>query len=230
MRVFVGHDSHQPQCSKVLAHSLVEHASIPLDVNFLVLSELDFDRPRDPLQSTDSTYIRFLVPHLCAYQGVAAYMDADMLCLADVAELARLDMAGLALRVVKHDHRPVERLKMDGIAQTTYPRKNWSSLMIMNCERLTLWTKEVVERKSGAFLHRFQGIPDELIGDIPRGWNDLDRRREGTKLLHYTSGGPWLEEHRSHPDGGIWKQYRNACMAATQTALRREGPSGPCKT
>ena len=101
-------------------------------------------------------------------------MDCDRLCLGDIKELDDLEMSQYALRVVKHNHRPTEKLKMDGKIQTVYPRKNWSSLMIINCQQLKLWTKEVVENMSGAYLHRFKDIPDEKISDIPRTWNTLD--------------------------------------------------------
>ena len=57
-------------------------------------------------------------------------------------------MTDYALRVVQaRSYRPSAGDKMDGRAQTVYPSKNWSSLMLMNCARLRLWTKEVVERR-----------------------------------------------------------------------------------
>jgi lipopolysaccharide biosynthesis glycosyltransferase len=213
-RVFIGFDSREAECSDVLAYSLRAHSSIPLDVRDLDLRRLDFDRPRDPLQSTEFTYTRFLVPHLCGYRGKAVFMDCDMLCLGDIKELDDLDMSGLALRVVKHDHQPTAATKMDGKAQTVYPRKNWSSLMLMNCAKLKLWTKETVETQSGAYLHRFQGIPDEEIGEIPNTWNALDWMDENTKLVHYTSGGPWFEQCRDHPYGAAWLEWRDRYRAA----------------
>jgi hypothetical protein len=75
---------------------------------------------------------------------------------------------------------------------------------------LRLWTKEVVETQSGAYLHRFQDIPDESIGTIPKTWNTLDWMDESTKLIHYTSGGPWFEQCRDHAFGGMWFDYRDA--------------------
>lgn len=207
LKIFIGWDSREPECSDVLAYSLRKHASIPLDIHYLKLAELDFDRPLDPLQSTEFTYSRFLVPHFCHYEGKAVFMDCDMLCLGDIKELNDLDMGPYALRVVKHDHRPIEKIKMDGKIQTTYPRKNWSSLMIMNCAELGLWSKQVVENMSGAYLHRFKDIPDDRIGEIPNTWNTLDWMDEHTRLIHYTKGGPWFEEWRDHPYGAIWLQY-----------------------
>jgi lipopolysaccharide biosynthesis glycosyltransferase len=214
LRIYIGFDSREAECSDILAYSLRAHSSIPLDIHYLDLRQLDFDRAQDPLQSTEFTYTRFLVPHLCGYEGKAIFMDCDMLCLGDIAELDALDMTGYALRVVQHDYRPAATTKMDGKAQTVYPRKNWSSLMLMNCARLGLWTKRVVETQSGAYLHRFQDIPDAEIGELPKTWNTLDWMDENTKLIHYTSGGPWFEECRDHPYGAVWLEWRDRYRAA----------------
>jgi hypothetical protein len=138
-------------------------------------------------------------------------MDCDMLCLGDIKELNDLGMDTYAVRVVQHDYRPSATTKMDGQVQTVYPRKNWSSLIVMNCAKLRLWTKEVVETQSGAYLHRFQDIPDDMIGSIPKTWNTLDWMDDSTKLIHYTSGGPWFEQCRDHAFGDVWFHYRDAC-------------------
>jgi hypothetical protein len=218
LTIFIGFDSREAEAADVLEYSLRRHSSIPLDIRYLKLAELNFARPRDPLQSTEFTYTRFLVPHLRGYQGKAVFMDCDMLCLGDIRELDELDMTGLALRVVKHDHRPKAAVKMDGCVQTVYPRKNWSSLMIMNCAELRLWTPEVVATQTGAYLHRFQDIPDAKIGDIPDTWNTLDWMDDRTKLIHYTEGGPWFEKYRDHPYGQVWLDYRNLFRSRRNSA------------
>lgn len=214
LRIFVGWDDRFPEPADVLRFSLLKHSSIPLDIRYLKLSELNLTRDYDPLASTQFTYSRFLVPHICNYQGKAIYLDNDMVCLGDVRELDDLDMSDHALRVVKHDHRPETTTKMDGAVQTTYPRKNWSSLMIMNCANLRLWTKTTVETQSGAYLHRFQDIPDEQIGDIPSTWNTLDWMDDTTRLIHYTNGGPWLAAYRDHPHADVWFEMREEMVSA----------------
>jgi lipopolysaccharide biosynthesis glycosyltransferase len=218
LRIFIGWDSRFPEPADVLAYSLRKFSSIPLDIRFLKLSELDFHRAHDPLQSTEFTYTRFLVPHLCGYQGKAIFMDNDMLCLGDIRQLDDLDMSGYALRVVQHDYQPTNTVKMYGCVQTSYPRKNWSSLMLMRCDRLRLWTKKLVETQTGAYLHRFQDIPDELIGELPKTWNTLDWMDEQTQLIHYTNGGPWFEQYRDHPHADVWYRMRDEMHAAQQAA------------
>ena len=214
-RIFIGYDPSQQIAFEVLEHSLHKHTSEPLDIRPIDADRLtDFDRPVDPLASTPFTYTRFLVPWLCDYEGIALFMDSDMLALGDISELFHLPMDGLALRVRQHDYRPAETEKMGGKVQTQYPRKNWSSLMLMNCPELRVWTKEAVETQTGAWLHRFEPIPDEKIGDISPEFNVLDRMTGPTKLLHYTSGGPWLAgcENADHAD--LWHAYREEYEAA----------------
>jgi hypothetical protein len=214
-RIFIGYDPSQEIAYDVLCYSLEKHATEPIEIHPIDADKLpEFKRPVDPLASTPFTYTRFLVPWLCGYDGLALFMDSDMLALGDISELFHLPMDGLALRVRKHDYRPDETIKMGDKVQTQYPRKNWSSLMLMNCPELTAWSKEAVETQSGAWLHRFEPIPDEQIGDISEEWNVLDRMSGPTKLLHYTSGGPWLAgcENAAHAD--LWHGYREELDAA----------------
>jgi hypothetical protein len=230
MDIYIGWDSRFPEPADVLAQSIVDHATVPVRIRFLRYTELQreygFAREHDPLASTEFTYTRFLVPFLQGYEGKALFLDNDMLCLGDVAELDRLDMTPYALRVVQHDHRPVETVKMYGCPQTSYPRKNWSSLMLMDCSRLTLWTKAVVERASGAYLHRFQDLPDALIGTVPPEWNDLDRRDDATKLIHWTSGGPWFEEYRNCPHAELWLEARDRLREKRRRGRRDAAGAG----
>jgi lipopolysaccharide biosynthesis glycosyltransferase len=213
-RIFIGFDSRFPEPADVLAYSLRKHSTIPLEIRYLKLGDLGLHRAHDPLASTEFTYTRFLVPHLCDFRGLALFLDNDMLCFGDVRELAELDMRPFALRVVQHDYQPTNTVKMYGAAQTSYPRKNWSSMMLMDCSKLTLWSKTVVERQTGAYLHRFQDIPDEQIGTLPKTWNTLDWMDDRTKLIHYTNGGPWFEQYLDHPHAGIWFRYRDEWRAA----------------
>lgn len=214
-RIFIGYDPTQQIAYDVLCYSLRKHASEPLEIHAIDAAKLpEFKREADPLASTPFTYTRFLVPWLCDYKGTALFMDSDMLALGDIGELFELPMEGLALRVRKHEYNPTETVKMGGKVQTQYPRKNWSSLMLMNCAELGAWSKEAVETQSGAWLHRFEAIPDEKIGDISPEWNALDVITGPTKLLHYTSGGPWLAgcEDARHAD--LWHGYREEYESA----------------
>jgi hypothetical protein len=228
MRIFIGWDSRFPEPGLVLAHSLRSRSSRPLDVRFLDYRHLHdcygFDRTHDPLASTEFTYSRFLVPYLCGYDGFALFMDNDMLCLGDVLDLPRSlflkdahtpGVHDKTLWVVKHDHQAADgSVKMYGAVQTAYPRKNWSSLMLMDCSKLKCWTKRVVETASGARLHRFHDVPDDQIEALPPEWNSLDAMDDKTKLIHWTSGGPWFEQYRDCPHADVWYKARAEAVAA----------------
>lgn len=227
--VFVGWDSAQAVAYDVLRHSILRHARRPVVVRPIRLDEMErvhgFRRPRDPLQSTEFTYTRFLVPLLMGYRGVALFLDSDMLALGDLTDLFDLDMSRLALRVVKRDHQPAEAEKMGGKIQTSYPRKNWSSMMLMNAERLRCWTREAVETRPASWLHRFEPIPDVEIGEIDGCvWNVLDRHDERTKLVHYTSGGPWLTGYEKHPYGRVWFEEKERAER-----VKYPNPAGPAE-
>src|SRR4051794_15947056 len=119
-RVFVGYEEKQDIAYQVLRYSILKYTSEPVRIEPLILSQLGFSRPLDPQASTEFTYTRFLVPHLCRFSGRALYLDSDMLCLGDLSELFHLGLDEHWLRVVKHHHRPTTKVKMDGRVQTSY--------------------------------------------------------------------------------------------------------------
>lgn len=213
----------------VCRHSLLTRSSIPLAVQPLCQPELRaaglYRRAADPLASTEFTYTRFLVPQLAGFQGWALFCDCDFLWLGDVAELIALADDRYAVMCVQHDHRPPETTKMDGATQTVYPRKNWSSLVLYNCGHPAnaVLTDEVVNRESGAFLHRFQWLSDDLIGALPETWNWLEGWNkpppEGPpKVVHFTRGGPWFEAWGNVAYGDLWLAERDAVTSPPPAA------------
>jgi len=56
--------------------------------------------------------------------------------------LCRTDI--VALWAQRDEHMPSETRKFLGEVQSAYPKKNWSSLMLMQCERCTVLTPEFV--------------------------------------------------------------------------------------
>ena len=204
LRVFIGWDPKQAVAYDVARYSLVRHSSITLEVIPLKQSELResgmYWRPRDPLASTEFTYTRFLVPYLAEYAGFALFFDCDFLWLDDIGKLLEHTSDDFAVACVKHDYAPKELTKMGGLPQTTYPRKNWSSLMLFNCEHTETisLTPEVVNTASPQFLHRFGWANDSSIGSLPvqwnwlEGWYDESEVASSPSCIHYTRGGPWL--------------------------------------
>lgn len=227
--VHVGWDSREIIAYDVCRHSILTRTQAAVDVRPLRQPDLReqglYWRDKDPLASTEFTYTRFLVPRLENYQGWALFCDCDFLWLGDIAELIDLCDDRYAVMCVHHDHRPTEKIKMDDCVQTQYPRKNWSSLTLYNCGHPAnqVLTPEVVNSESGAFLHRFQWLSDDLIGSVPLTWNWLEGWNEPPadgppKVVHYTRGGPWFDHYQDVVYGDLWLKERDAVLAAGATS------------
>src|SRR5688572_4667817 len=179
-----------------------------------------FHRERNPLQSTEFSFSRFLVPWMCGYQGWAVFMDCDMLMMDDVATLWNLRDDRYAVQVVKHVHVPKEDVKFLGAVQTKYQKKNWSSVMLLNCSRCRALTPELVNTASGLQLHQFKWLEgDELIGEIPNRWSHLvgyDAPRPDASLVHYTIGGPYFAEYRDCEYAQQWWNEREDMLKVEQ--------------
>ena len=172
-----------------------------------------YTRSIDPLASTQFTYSRFLVPKLTNYEGWAVFCDCDFIFLGDVSNLFKNLDENKAVYCVKHDYTPKETTKMDGQTQTVYPRKNWSSMVLWNCEhpKNKILTPELLNEESPKFLHRFSWLDDNEIGSLPLEYNWLvgwyKEPNDGhPKILHYTEGGPWFDGYRDCEYGDDWKK------------------------
>jgi hypothetical protein len=222
IRVFIGYDEREAAAFSVLSHSIHSRASQPVTITPLMLSQLGaiYRRERNPLQSTDFSFSRFLAPYLCDYEGWAIFMDCDMLVRDDIAKLWKLRDDRYAVQVVKHVHVPKEETKFLGAVQTKYEKKNWSSVMLFNCSRCTALTPDFVNSASGLELHQFKWLEgDHLIGEIPGEWNHLvgyDAPKPDAKLVHYTIGGPYFSEYRRSEHADDWFADRDAMLRVQQ--------------
>lgn len=228
VKIFIGYDPREAIAYHVLAHSIIARASVPVSIAPLALSGLSrvFSRERDPLQSTDFAFTRFLVPYLCAFRGWALFIDCDMLMLDDIANLWALRDERYAVQVVQHTHEPRESRKFLGAVQTQYARKNWSSVMLFNNDYCRALSPRYVSSAPGLRLHQFHWLRDYEIGALPARWNHLvgyDMPRDDAALLHYTCGGPWFEEYRGSEYASVWLAEREralglACKGEKQNA------------
>lgn len=214
--VYIGWDSREPIAYDVAKKTLLDRASVPVDVHPIKLAELvekgAYTREVDPLASTEFTYSRFFTPWLAGYKGWALFCDCDFLFLDDVAKLTEYLDPSKAVLCVKHDYTPKATVKMDGKVQTNYPRKNWSSFMLFNCEHPSTrtLTPEVINSQTGAYLHRMQWAADEEIGGIPERWNWLEGWSEKPEMgtpsaIHFTNGGPWFKDWQNVDYGDEWR-------------------------
>lgn len=219
-KIYVGWDSREDIAYQVCKHSINKHAD-GIDVKPLKLHELKdrglVTRPDDAKASTQFTFTRFLVPYLNNYKGWALFIDCDFLFVDDANKLFDLADSSKAVMVVKHDYTVKEgEIKMDGQVQHAYPRKNWSSCILFNCDHDAnkALHPDIINSKEMSFLHRFSWLTDDQIGELPHVWNWLvghyNSPNDGNpSAIHYTLGGPWFKEYQNVEYGDLWTQARD---------------------
>ena len=213
INVFIGYDKNEKVAFNVLSYSILKHSTRPVAITPIYLPNIkdSFIRERSGIESTDFSFSRFIVPHLMNYQGWALFLDCDQLMLGDVAELWRLRDEKYAVQVAKHDYQPQEEKKFMGAVQTKYVKKNWSSVMLMNCDKCKALTPDYVNSATGLQLHQFKWLEgDHLIGDLPLEWNWLVgeyEHKDDVYNVHYTKGGPWFEDYAKCDYSQDW--FRN---------------------
>ncbi len=241
-RIFIGWDSREDAAYKVCRHSLERrNSNLSNKITRLNLEDLranDFYRRSFSVNangqkiddidgrpfSTDFSFSRFLVPSLMNYEGWAIFVDCDFLFLTDIAQLNQYLDSKYAAICVHHNYHPTETLKMDGVRQERYFRKNWSSFVLWNCGHPAnrVLTTDIVNTQTGAYLHKFGWLEDSMIGSLPEEWNWLEGHSSKAikpKAIHYTRGGPWFENYRDVDYADLWiREYE--IMTASQYELR----------
>ena len=171
--------------------------------------------------ATEFAITRFLTPVVASSEW-AVFSDCDFLWRADVAELIGLADPRYAVMVVKHDYKPVEGTKMDGQIQTSYPRKNWSSLMLWNCRHPAHSVlPDLINTWTGRQLHGFGWLTDDLIGKLPPEWNWLEGHSSmelNPKAVHFTRGTPDMPGYENVPYADEWRAI-NAQFGSSETAV-----------
>lgn len=209
-QIFIGYDRRIPVAFTTLAHSITQHSSIPVGIVPLNLRNLGryFWRETDPNQSTEFSFSRFLTPFLSGFQGWSLFMDNDIVFRDDIAKLWALRDDRYAVMCVKHDHRPTSDTKFLGEKQTSYQKKNWSSVMLFNNARCRALDPEFVNSATGLQLHQFKWLDsDDEIGEIPASWNYLAGYTQGVEnpqAVHYTDGGPFYPDYEKTEYAGAW--------------------------
>jgi lipopolysaccharide biosynthesis glycosyltransferase len=211
--IFIGYDPREAVAYHTCANSIIRHASKPVAIVPLALNLIEDYTETHTDGSNQFIYSRFLVPHLMDYTGHAIFIDGDMIVRSDIAELWEWRQNHYDVQVVKHNYETCMKEKYLGSKNENYPRKNWSSVIIWNCEspankRLT---PEFVQRSTGAELHRFTWIRDEQIGDLPAEWNWLPDEygpNINADLLHYTLGAPCFHDFATTPMADEWHRER----------------------
>ena len=220
--IFCGFDPREAAGYHVFCQSVIERSSVP--VSFIPLHGplLRFDGQRDGTNAF--IYSRFLVPALMGYSGWAIFADAsDMVCLDDIAKLwaeRENNSFNKAIAVVKHDYKTKHARKYIGTPMEAdnldYPGKNRSSLILWNCGHYAnrRLTPELVKESPGSFLHRFQWLEEQQIGELPAQWNALSMEQDisAASLVHYTLGSPGFTSYARCDGADHFHRARKSAM------------------
>jgi hypothetical protein len=207
LRVFIGFDPRQPVAYQVAAASIAKNSSRPVSITPLILSQLPLKRRG----LTEFTFSRFLVPYLCGYDGHALFVDADVLCLGDIAELP-WDDDGASVYVVEHT-------SVQKGGKTVDVRFERPSVMLFNCGECSRLTPEYIET-----ANPFSFEWASSIGHLGVEWNylvgynqsrdiipDMANRSGRPKLLHFTQGIPIFEETCRDEYAAEWLEMAKWC-------------------
>jgi lipopolysaccharide biosynthesis glycosyltransferase len=211
--VFVGYDPREAIAYHVCVNSIIRNSSQPVAIVPVALNLFRDYSETHTDGSNHFIYTRFLVPYLCDFTGHAIFIDGDMIVRGDIAELWALRDASKDVQVVKHDYKTRMPVKYLGAKNEDYPRKNWSSVILWNCNSFPnrRLTPEFVQHAKGSDLHRFSWIDDDRIDELPPEWNWLPDEYGANldaKLLHYTLGTPCFQEFADTPQGNEWHRER----------------------
>jgi hypothetical protein len=222
MKIYLGHDNRELRAAHVAAKTLRETSR--LEAEFLHLGRLretglltrlhdrrdgeHYDLTSNERTSTDFKYSRFLVPILCQ-GGYSLFADCDVVFLRNVSEMLHGIDTTKAVHVVKHNLLPDQTPKMDGQEQRSYPRKNWSSVILWNTDhpanrRLTLHD---VNTRSALWLHQFGWLHDDEIGALDSAWNwlvNVEPMPDKAGIAHFTQGGPFTQGWPGAQWDSIW--------------------------
>ena len=218
LAVYIGYDPKEEIAWEVANYSLQRHSSIPINVFKLKQDYLRntglYLREKDHKASTEFSLTRFLTPYLANAFEWAIFVDCDFLFTSDVNTIFEEVDFEKPLHVVKHDYIPHKRMKMDGVQQTIYPRKNWSSFMLFNVHHSELknLTPKYVNQAEPSELHQFKWLDDSNIGNLDIKWNFLEGEYPPSMntptAIHYTNGGPWFEEWQDVDYANLWLEEK----------------------
>ena len=99
--VFVGSGDASRIERGVLEYSLSRHSTRPYDLHVYNGTQGNVESSNDAIWqpqtlaavrghkfATEFSLFRYVIPELCGFEGRAIYLDSDMICLGDLAELA----------------------------------------------------------------------------------------------------------------------------------------------
>lgn len=227
LRIFIGWDGREVEAFNVAAKTARSYQGvevIPLYEERLRLSGLltrttdrrgqMWDFNSNAPQSTDFAISRFWA-FILAHSGWVMFTDCDCVFLLHPKNVLKYADPSKAVMVVKHPSMDLGDKKMDNQLQTSYQRKLWSSVMLINADhpsnkRLNI---TMLNTWPGRDLHAFRWLHDDEIGELPREWNwlcGMQPKPEQPAIAHFTLGTPNMPGHENDSHASIWYEARES--------------------
>ena len=216
LKIFIGYDPREAVVYHTCVQSIIENTKSPVSIHPLHLDMFEDYKEEHKDGSNAFIYSRFLVPYLSNFRGKALFIDGDMIVNKDLNELFNLFDKNYAVQVVKHEYKTKFPTKYLGSRNDDYPKKNWSSVILFNCEheKNKILIPSFVEKAVGSYLHRFSWLKDKEVGSLPLEWNYLVleyKENQNASLLHYTIGAPCFSDYNKGKEAKVWqKMYFNS--------------------
>jgi lipopolysaccharide biosynthesis glycosyltransferase len=209
LKVYIGYDPVETVAYHVCVQSILNYSSVPVSfcpVNIHNIPE--FTREREPEQSNEFSFSRFMVPFLNDYEGKALFIDCDIIFRTDIKQLFD-QISTEDVMCVQHHYQPVDKIKYLGAVQHAYPRKNWSSVMLFNCNQCKTLTPDYVNTATPKELHRMLWANN--IGSLATSWNHLVGEyppNPGAKVVHWTRGTPCFDGYEEQEHANEWRRLQ----------------------
>ena len=212
LKVFIGYDEREAVVYHTCVQSIINNTKSPVAIHPLNLEMFDCYKEKHTDGSNAFIYSRFLVPYLSNFKGKSVFLDGDMIINDDLNNLFNEYDDKYAVQVVKHDYKTNYPIKYLGNKNEDYPKKNWSSVILFNCEHKSnkVLTPSFIERSSGSYLHRFSWLKDNEVGSLPKKWNHLVLEypeEPKSSLLHFTIGAPCFQDYNRGQEAALWQLY-----------------------
>lgn len=229
MRIYIGFDHNERPAVDVAKASLmgVSHIKPELIKSSKLVAQgvlrritdkrggQPYDLISNAPKATEFAVSRFLTPIICQDRW-ALFTDCDVVFKENPLNILNEITPGKAVYVVKHDYLPISAWKMVNQKQMPYPRKNWSSVMLFDCEHPANWRLSLrdVNERPGLQLHQFYWLSNDEIGDLHPRWNWLvgeQHKPSEVGIAHFTLGGPWLPGWTEAEHDDLWIDAAQAC-------------------
>lgn len=216
MNLYIGHDEREAVGTYVFLSSLMRHARAPIPVTILHKQMLDRAKASVHEGTNAFTLSRFLVPYFQGWSGYAIFMDgADMLLRDDIYKLFDMLDNRMAVQVVMHSYKTKHKRKYVGTKMeadnTDYEKKNWASVMLINCSHYA-WrrvTPDYINSVDKLKMLQFDFMEPRFIGALPMEWNWLTDEygpNNNASLLHWTAGTPGFKYYAASPHADEWRE------------------------